>query len=57
VDDQRKSAATRAFSPYLRRPLRALEEVEHAQSHGHGDTGEEVHERLDNNLFRISGTR
>lgn len=59
VDEQRKSGANRAFSPYLRRPIRSLDEVQHDERDGDSETREreQAHERLDNNAFWISGGR
>lgn len=57
MDDHRKTHANRAFSPYLRRPIRTLDEVKHDDRHGESETGEQAHDRLDNNLFRMSQGR
>ena len=57
VDEQRKSGANRAFSPYLRRPIRTLDEVQHGDRHGESEAREQASERLDNNVFRMSGSR
>jgi len=57
VDDQRKYGANRAFSPYLRKPIRSLDEVQHDDRHGESEAREQAYDRLDNNVFRISGFR
>lgn len=57
MDDHRKSNANRAFSPYLRRPIRSLDEVQHNDGHGDSEPCEQAHDRLDNNVFRMSQGR
>lgn len=57
MDEHRKSGANRAFSPYLRRPIRSLDEVQHDDRRGDSDAGEQADERLDNNVFRMSQGR
>jgi hypothetical protein len=57
VDENRKSGANRAFSPYLRRPIRSLDEVQHDERRGDTDVGEQADDRLDNNVFRMSQGR
>ncbi len=57
MDENRNSGANRAFSPYLRRPIRSLDEVQHDDRRGDTDVGEQAGERLDNNVFRMSQGR
>lgn len=57
MDENRNSGANRAFSPYLRRPIRSLDEVQHDDRRGDTDAGEQAGERLDNNVFRMSQGR
>ena len=54
VDENANSGANRAFSPYLRRPIRSLDEIQHGDRQGSSETREQAHDRLDNNLFRMS---
>ena len=54
MDENRKSGANRAFSPYLRRPIRSLDEVQHDDRRSDTNAGEQADERLDNNVFRMN---
>jgi hypothetical protein len=57
VEEKQKSSANRAFSPYLRRPIRSLDEVQHDDRHSDMEAREQAQERLDNNAFRMSNGR
>ena len=57
MDEHRKSSANRAFSPYLRRPIRTLDEVQHDDRQGDSEAREQAHDRLDNNAWRMSQGR
>lgn len=57
MEEKRKNSAHRAFSPYLRRPVRSLDEVQHDDRQGDLEAREQAHKRLDNNAFRISDAR
>ncbi|WP_156092628.1 hypothetical protein [Rhodovibrio salinarum] len=54
MDNQQKSSLNRAFSPYLRKPIRSLDEVRHDDRRSDAERNEQAHERLDNNAFRTS---
>lgn len=57
MDEKRKSGLHRAFSPYLRKPIRTLDEAQHEDRQGDSEAREQAQDRLDNNVFRISSGR
>lgn len=57
MDESQKNASGRAFSPYLRKPIRSLEEARHEGHSQDSEACEQARERLDNNVFRMSNAR
>jgi hypothetical protein len=53
VDSERDKPSQHATSPYLRRPIRSLDEARHATSAGKELPSEQAEERLDNHAFRL----
>lgn len=56
MDSERDKPNHQATSPYLRRPIRSLDEARYATSAGDELPGEQADERLDNHAFRVMRT-
>jgi hypothetical protein len=56
VENTRNTPSNRATSPYLRKPIRSLDQVRHEEHAYAGDAGpqEQADQRLDNHAFRMS---
>jgi organic radical activating enzyme len=57
VESEREKPGRAATSPYLRRPIRSLEEARSATLTGGEPPTEQAEERLDNHVFRLNGAR